>query len=312
MAGNKFQQDLLGIKVIKETTPGQYLAPTQALYLERGANYPKVALKHTTIDPMAVTSGWKHDEVSPGSGVIEYEISQKMSAARADFETLLNACSFAGTAVTSPDGMSYEMKTSLDDSISIDFVGTRQTLKGRGGKGAFKLKGEVNSPVDISFAYKFTYEGEVLLSATDPDNAVPSAPVPNLLYIIEDCTGYSINGANGHFESFEIDWGTNIVNAETTCPSSSYVQEYAPTLKIVQSLTEDNEASWEELKLNTTKNVVIGLFDRTGTKKGEIRIPNAMPNDNDPSGKDGRLTVTKSFACLPTNGDDNIQIVLFD
>ena len=312
MAGNTFQQDLLGIKVIKETTPGTYLAPTQALYLERGANYPKVAFKKQTIDPMAATSGWKHDAVSPGTGTIEYEITQKMSANRLDFEVLLNTCNFLGTATTTPAGMSYEMKTSLADTMSIDFVGTRATLKGSGGKGAFKFKGEVNNPVEISFAYKFAYAGEVLLAPTDADNVVPEATVPNMLYIIEDCAGYSINGAGGHFESFEIDWGANIVKADTTCPSSSYVQEYAPTLKIVQSLTEENEASWEELKLNTTKNIVIGLFDATGTKKGEIRIPNAMPNDNDPSGKDGRLTVTKSFACLPTTGDDNIQVVLFD
>jgi hypothetical protein len=312
MAGNKFTQDLLGIKVIKETTPGQYLAPTTPLCLERGTGYPKVTFGKETCDPMAATSGWEHEIVSPGTGKIEYEITQKMSSDRNDFAVLLETCNFVGTPVTGPDGMSYEMKTASPDTLSIDWVGPRATLKGRGGKGAFTFKGEVNKPVQIGFKYTFSYEGEDLIDAADPDNVVPTAPVPELLYIIEDCAGYSINGNGGHFESFEIDWGTNIVKADTTCPSPSYVQKYAPTLKIVQTLTEENEASWEELKTMSAKNIVIGLFNSAGEKKGEVRIPNAKPNDLDHSGKDGRLTVTKSFACMPVNGDDNIQIVLFD
>jgi hypothetical protein len=313
MAGKKFTQDLLGVKVIKEVTPGTFLAPTQDLCLERGAGSPKVEFEKFTCDPMSATSGGKHDIVSPGTGMIDYTVTQKMSDAKADYAVLLETCNFVGTAVTVPvPGVSYEMKTSVADTLSIEWIDPRATLKARGGKGAFSLKAEINQPVEIVFNYKFSYEGEVLLAAAAPDNAVPTAAVPNLLYVIEDCAGYSINGASGHFESFEIDWGTTVVKANTTCPSPSYVQEYAPTLKIVQSLTEENEASWEELKLNTTKNVVIGLFDSTGTKKGEIHIPQAVPNDMDKSGTDGRLTVTKSFACLPTVGDDNIQIVIFD
>ena len=313
MAGNKFTQDLLGVKVIKETTPGTFLTPTQNLCLERGANSPKVEFEKFTCDPMSATSGGKHDIVSPGAGMIDYTVTQKMSDAKADYGVLLETCNFESKVISTPvAGVSYEMKTSNNDTLSVEWIDPRATLKGRGGKGGFSLKAEINQPVEIVFNYKFSYEGEVLLDPVDPDNAVPTAAIPNLLYVIEDCSGYSINGESGHFESFEIDWGTTVIAAKTTCPSASYVSEYAPTLKIVQSLTEENEASWEELKLNTPKNVVIGLFDSTGTKKGEIQIPNAVPNDIDKTGTDGRLNMTKTFACLPTVGDDNIQIVIYD
>ena len=311
MSGTRFTQDLLGVKIIKETTPGTFLAPTQSLCLERGTNPPKVEFKKFTCDPMSATSGGKHDIVSPGNAMIDYSITQKMSDNVADYATLLETCNFLGTAVATPAGTSYEMKTSSNDTLSIEWIDPRATLRGRGGKGAFSLKAEINQPVEIVFNYKFNYEGEVMLAPADADNVLATPAIPNLLYVIEDCASYTINGVNGHFSSFEIDWGTSIVQADTTCPSAAYVQEYAPTLKIVQSLTEENEAPWEELKLNTGKNVVIGLFDVAGVKKGEIRIPNAVPTDNDKAGTEGRFTVTKSFACLPTDGDDNIQLVMF-
>lgn len=312
MAGNKFTQHLLGVKIIKEATPGTFLAPTQSLCLERGANSPKVEFQKFTCDPMAATSGGKHDIVSPGSGTIEYSITQKMSDDKADYETLLSACNFVGTAVAAPDGISYQMHTSLPDTLSIEWIDPRATLRGRGGKGAFSIKAEINQPVEFTFGYKFSYEGEVLLASTAADNTVATASVPNLLYIIEDCASCSINGASGHFESFEIDWNTSVVKKDTTCPSSAFVEEYAPTIKIKQVLTEEELASWEELKSNTTKNIVIGLFDASHTKKGEIRIPKASPNDMDKDGEEGVYVMTRTFACLPTVGDDNIQVVIFD
>jgi len=312
MAGTRFTQDLLGIKFIKEVTPGVFLSPTTALYLERGANLPKVEFQKITIDPLASTSGQKHDIVSPGKGMIDYSITQKMSDAKADYLPLLEACNFEGTAVTTPAGVSYEMKSSKPDTLSMEWMDPRTTIRGRGGKGAFSLKAEVNQPVEFSFNYKFTYESEIRLAAVDVDNVLTAAAIPGFLYLIEDCAGYSINGINGHFESFEFDWGTSVVNADTTCPSSSYVEEYAPTLTIVQSLTEENEASFEELKLNTTKNIIISLYNASEVKRGEIRIPKALPHDLDKNVESGRLKVTKSFSCLPTNGDDNIQIVIFD
>ncbi|MDM5272079.1 hypothetical protein PGH07_07795 [Sulfurovum sp. zt1-1] len=261
---------------------------------------------------MSATSGGKHDISVPSKGTIEYSITQKMSDAKASYITLLEACNFAGTAVTTPAGVSYEMKTSATDTLSIEWIDPRTTIQGRGGKGAFSLKAQINQPVEITFDYKFVYEGEVQLAAVDPDNTVPTAAVPGFLYVLEDCASYTINGASGHFESFEINWGASVVSPDTTCPAPNYVQEYAPTLTIVQSLTEDNEASFEELKTQSSKNIIIGLFDSTATKRGEIRIPNAVPNDLDKGGEEGRLKATKSFACLPTSGDDNIQIVIFD
>jgi len=313
MAGKHFTKDLLGVQIIKESHSGIWAPPSQPLCLERGANKPKVEFEKFTCDPMSLTSGGKHDIVSPGSGMIDYTITQQMSDDKADYATLFETCNFKSKVVSTPTpGVAFEMKTSSEDTLSIQWVDPRSELRGRGGKGGFSLKAEINQPVEMNFNYKFTYESETLLPGGDPDHIVPAAVVPNLLYVIEKCDGYSINGEGGYFESFEIDWGTTIVSAKTTCPSASYVSEYAPTLKLVQSLTEKNEASWEELHLNTPKNVVISLFDSTGTKKGEIQIPNAVPNDLDKAGTDGRLTATRSFACLPTVGDDNIQIVIFD
>ena len=312
MAGTRFTKDLLGVKYIKEVTPGTFLSPTTSLYLERGANPPKVEFKKETIDPMSSTSGAKHDRVSPGSGMIDYIITQKMSDVKADFVPLLEACNFTGVAVVSPAGISYEMKSSNIDTLSMEWIDPRTTIQGRGGKGAFSLKAEINKAVEIVFGYKFSYEGEVKLAAVDADNTIAAAVIPNFLYVIEDCAGYSINGINGHFESFDIDWGGSVVKADTACPSASYVEEYAPTITIVQSLTEENESSFEELKANTTKNIIISLYDAAEVKKGEIRIPKALPNDLDKNSEEGRLKVTKTFSCLPTNGDDNIQIVIFD
>ncbi|DAB41125.1 MAG TPA: hypothetical protein CFH81_02165 [Sulfurovum sp. UBA12169] len=312
MPGSRFTQALMGIKVAKEVTPGAYVLPTTALYLERGTDMSKVEFGKITVDPMSSTSGTKRDIVAPGTGKISYTITQKMAADKAAYSVLLETCNFAGTALVSPAGVSYEMKTAKTDTLSIDWIDPRATVSGKGGKGGLSIKCEINKPVEMTFAYSFKYQGETLLVNTAPDNAVPTVDIPAFLYMLEDCTGYTINGVGGHIESFEIDWGASMVHADTSCPSGAYCEEYAPTLKLTQSLTEENEISWDELQTQGEKNIILGLFEIDGTKRGEIRIPKAVANDTDKNSDQGRFKATRSFACLPTNGDDNIQIVIFD
>jgi len=312
--GTRYIPDVLGVKIIKETTPGTYLSPTTAIYLERGAKPPKVTFQKIENDPMAPTSGTKYEETSPFGATIEYEFTQKMPSDKTKFSTLLEACNFVGTAVTGPDGTSYQLETFATSTISADWISPRQTTKGSGGKGAFTFKGETGKPIEVGYKFNFNYKEETVLAAAADDNTIPFEDVPGLLFIADgNCSSYTINGVSGHFTSFEIDWGAEIQTTEDdVCPMPNYVSSYAPTLKISQKLTEEWEASWDQLTAGATSNIVIGLFDKSGTKKGEIRIPKAMPNDNEPDAKNGRYVTTRTFACRPTNGDDNVQIVMFD
>lgn len=312
MAGSKFTQDVLGVKVKVETVPGTFEAPDTVLYLERGAAFPTPDFDKVTIDPMAATSGGKYDIVIAENGRINYDVVQKMSADKADFEPVLLASNFVGTAVTAPDGTSYKMKTVSANSLSFEWIDPRATLQGKGAKGAFSLKAEVGQPVELTFKMLINYHDEIVLASADPENTLETADVSDFLYMQKNCTGYTINGVGAHFETFEVDWGANMVQPNTTCDAANYLSEYAPTVKITQSLTEEGEASFNELKSSASKNIVIPFYDIAGTKKAEIRIPNAVLSDVGKSGADGRLKADRTFSCRPVLGDDNVEFVIFD
>ncbi len=312
MAGSKFTQDVLGVKVKVETTPGTFEAPDTVLYLERGAAFPTPDFDKETMDPSAATSGQKYDIALPDTGRVNYDVVQKMSAAKADFEPLLLASNFVGTAVTSPAGVSYKLNTTSNASLSMEWIDPRTTIQGKGAKAAFSLKAEIGRPIELTFKMLINYHGEVILAPAAGDNTLPSSSVSEFLFMRKDCTGYTINGVGAHFETFEVDWGTGMVQPNTSCDAANYLAEYAPTVKITQSLTEEGEASFDELKSSTSKNIVISFFNLAGDKKAEVRIPNAVLSDVGKNGADGRLKADRTFSCRPVLGDDNVELVIFD
>lgn len=312
MAGNRFTQDVQAVKVAVETVAGTFEAPDTVLYLERGASFPSPEFEKVELDPLSATSGGKYSIIVPDNAKINYDVTQKMSQDKAHYLPLLEAANFVGVATTTPAGMAYSLKTVSDKTLSFEWIDPRSTLQGKGAKGAFSLKMEVGKPVDLTFKMLINYHAETVLANTDPDNTVPNATVDGFLYMRKDCGGYTINGVSAHFETVEIDWGVTNVQPNTSCDVANYLSEYAPTIKITQSLTEEGEASFNELKAQTPKVIVLSLYDLAGVKKAEIHIPNAVPSEMTKSGSDGRLKADKTFACRPVVGDDNVEMIIFD
>ena len=310
MAGNKYVRDALALALIVEASSGTFLAPTAVLPMERGAGSPEPKLETDVSDPASSYKGSKKTTIITDFATVEYGAKLKLPSAHALVTPAFAMCGVVGTAFTG--GVSYAFSSNNEDTCSMQFTEQRTITKVRGAKSGFELTAEVGKAVEVNFNTIGHLEAVEELGSADADNVIPATPDFSSVFMTSNCSAYLVNGASAHFTKVAFKLGATNATIKETCAISAFNVDVEPKLTVSMSLTEENEASFNDLKNGTEFNFVIPFYDIAGVKKYELIAPKCVAVEQKKSETDRKMNVEKTLECRQTSGDDAWELKAFD
>jgi len=318
-----FQRYIWGAAVKVQAAKGTYSAPlsdgTMDLFLQTDATMASPEFKSKTIDPMSANSASQYNVVTdPSNPKASFSLSQPVPVAQAtgsSWEALLQSAGLEVSAITTPAaGFEYVLGLGSSKVLSLNAVSQRHTTQYKDALSDLTINCPSNDHVMFDFSFTSTQNGDVVEIATGAsDNTIP-AKVLNLdtgvLYIGE-ADPMTINGVDACTKDVSIVLGAKTHEDECMLGKARQITGFAPQITLTVKLTKDFEASFNDIKNNTTFAITIPLITRAGVRKGLITIPNAVVTSNSASNNTGLLEVTRTLDCRETSGDDNISIQFY-
>ena len=310
MAGSKYQFDTMAMSIAVEAVSGTFIAPTTVLPIERGSGSPEPKFDTDVSDPVNKYHGSKETTVNTDYATLEYSAKMKLPSNHALIAPAFAMCGVVGSAITG--GTAYAYNTDSDSTASIVWTEERTTTEVRGARADFTLTMETKKAVEIDFSIKSILKQVVDLATADANNTIPTAPDISSVFMKNDCSVYLVNGQSARFKKVVLSLKAEVIVPDEMCAISCYTKDTAPELQISSPLTEENEASFDDLKNGTEFNFVIPLYDVTGVKKYELLAPKCVVVTQKKSESDRKLNVERTLECRRVSVDDAWELKAYD
>jgi len=169
--------------------------------------------------------------------------------------------------------------------------------------GDLTISGKVGEQAKLSFSLK---------GFTTLDEAAEANPTvtldQNTTLIIQSAQVITVGGSTINLESFDFSLGNEIEEVYAIGLKEYFVGGFKPTLKVKAVKTKGNSDHWNELKLNTKKEVIIVL----GIGAGETLTLTASycnPMEVAESADNKKIVYDRTWLCESSAGNDNFSLV---
>jgi len=313
---------VFGMEVLKETTRGEYIVPTEPLcLLEDTANIPTADYKKKDIKKM---TGFDADSyqliLDPTNPKVAVDVTHWLplslqTALDTEVGILFESCGLFGEAIVLPNpGFGYTHVTGSDTTFSMLLTALRFSTPYRMGQGSFEIGFAVDEPLEAKFSFGMTQNDSTTeLAEIDPNNAVPTLDLTgdtDVMYYHSDNPA-TVNGNPVCFENLTFLQNNNIVEKECTSGKTRSISAKAPTITFDAIMKEDFELSFNDILNGTEFDIVIPVSTRDGVAIGQFHFPKAVTDDDSTSNKDSLLSLSRTMSLRSTVGDDNYSFEFY-
>jgi len=293
-----------------ESNNGEYVDPTKVLPVEAGMGILKPSFDTVDMDPLSIHQGSKETIVVTEFATVEFEAAMKLPNDKDLVDELFKASGLKREDVDG--GAVYTYDSTTNQSASFKQIASRVETKTAGARGDLKISCEAGGVASLSVGIKSSLVSKTRLGSDAADNAIPSTPSYEAVFMTKSCDAYLVNGKSVHLQKVELALNAEITQPKSTCPMGAVGVDIKPQLSITIQDSLENEQGFEDIKNGTEFNFVIPLFDKAGNKKWEIVAPKCVAiEDNEPD-SDGLLKLERTYECRKVDGDDNLEIRYFD
>ncbi len=310
MAGTKYQFSTMAMLLAVEAVAGTFVVPTTVLPIERGSGSPEPKFDTDVSDPVSAYHGSKETTVLTDFATVDYSAKMKLPSNHALIAPAFEMCGVVGSAITG--GTAYAYSTDSEATASVMWIEERTTTEVRGARADFTLTMETKKAVEIDFSLKSFLKQVVDLGSADANNTIPTVPDFSSVFMKNDCSAYLVNGQSARLKKVVLSLKAEVVAPDEMCAIACYTKDVAPELQISSSLTEENEAAFNDLKNGVEFNFVIPLYDVAGVKKYELLAPKCVAVAQKKSESDRKLNAERTLECRRVSGDDAWELKAYD